>query len=137
MLVLLGLKDDYQHEGRALTEKLDGWAQPSAVKKGGNFVALAQVFKQINAPVGPLGLASLHASTVGIESNDPGDATYSNVESQLASFTSQRDALAAQILALLEAAEFNNQPIPDQQAASLIQAAQSLLSNVQSFANSL
>ena len=137
MLVLLGLKDDYQHEGRALTEKLDGWAQPSAVKKGGNFVALAQVFKQINAPVGPLGLASLRASTVGLESSDAGDATYSFVENQLASFTSQRDALAAQILALLEAAEFNNQPIPDQQSASLIQQAQDLLSNVQAFANNL
>ncbi len=95
------------------------------------------MFKQINAPVGPLGLASLRASTVGLESSDAGDATYSFVENQLASFTSQRDALAAQILALLEAAEFNNQPIPDQQASSLIQAAQSLLSNVQSFANSL
>jgi hypothetical protein len=135
MLVLLGLTDDYQHEGRALTEKLSGWAQPSAVKKGGSFVALAQAFKQINAPVGALGLASLQASTVGLESSDPGDVTYSNIESQLASFTSQRDALAAQILALLEDAEFNNQPIPDQQAASLIQQAQGLLSNVQAFAN--
>jgi hypothetical protein len=137
MLVLLGLQDDYQHEGRALTEELTGWARPSAVKHSANFVALAQAFKQINAPVGPLGLASLQASTVGLESSDPGDTTYSNVESQLTSFTSQRDALAGQILALLEAAEFNNQPIPDQQAAGLIQQAQDLLSNVQAFANNL
>jgi len=137
MLVLLGLQDDYQHEGRALAEELTGWAQPAAVKRSANFVALAQAFKQINAPVGPLGLASLQASTVGLESSDPGDATYSNIESQLASFTSQRDALAGQILALLEAAEFDNQPIPDQQAAGLIQQAQGLLSNVQAFANNL
>jgi hypothetical protein len=138
MLTLLGLTDDYQHEGRALTEELTGWAEPSAVKKGGNFVALAQALKQINAPVGPLALASLHASTVALESGDMNsDATYTSIESQLASFTSQRDALAAQILALLEAAEFNNQPIPDQQAANLIQQAQALLSNVQDFANSL
>ena len=137
MLVLLGLQDDYQHEGRALTEELTGWAQPSAVKRSANFVALAQTLKQINAPVGPLGLASLQASTAGLESSDPGDATYTNIESQLASFTSQRDALAGQILALLEAAEFNNQPIPDQQAADLIQQAQGLLSNVQAFANNL
>jgi hypothetical protein len=135
MLVLLGLQDDYQHEGRALTEKLSGWAQPSAVKQSANFVALAQAFKQINAPVGPLGLASLQASTVGLESSDPGDATYSRIENQLASFASQRDALADQILALLEAAEFNNQPILDQQAADLTEQAQALLSNVQAFAN--
>ena len=65
------------------------------------------------------------------------DSTYASIESQLAFFTSQRDVLAAQILALLEGAEFNNQPIPDQQAANLIQQAEALLSNVQNFANSL
>lgn len=135
MLVLLGLTDDYQHEGRALAEKLSGSAQPSAVRKSAEFVALAEALKQIDAPVGPFGLASLQASTVGLESNDAGDATYSNVETQLASFTTQRDALAAHILSLLEAAEFHNQPIPDQQAASLIQQAQALLSDVQAFAN--
>jgi hypothetical protein len=80
MLALLGLTDDYQHEGRALVEKFTGWAQPSAVKKSANFVALAQSLKQINAPVGPLGIASLHAATVAIESNDLNDATYTNIE---------------------------------------------------------
>lgn len=138
MLTLLGLTDDYQHERRALTEELTGWARSSAEKKGGNFVALAQALKQINAPVGPLALASLHASTVALESGDMNsDVTYTSIESQLATFTSQRDALAAQILVLLEGAEFNNQPIPDQQAANLIQQAQALLANVQNFANSL
>jgi hypothetical protein len=38
MLTFLGLKDDYSHEGRALVEKFDGWAQPSAVKGSSNFV---------------------------------------------------------------------------------------------------
>jgi hypothetical protein len=138
MLSLLGLKDDYSHEGRALTEKFSGWAQPSAVKKSANFVALAQILKQINAPVGPLGLASLHASTVAMESgNDQDDSTYTNIENQLASFTAQRDALAAQITALLEGAEFNGTPIPDATAASLIQQAQDLLSSVQAYAGGL
>jgi len=138
MLALLGLKDDYQHEGRALVEKFSGWAQSSAVKKSANFVALAQALKQINAAVGPLGLASLHASTVALESGSAGDdSTYAAIESQLASFTTQRDALAAQILAQLEASEFHNQPIPDAVAASLIQQAQALLSNVQSYASGL
>ncbi len=135
MLVLLGLTDDYQHEGRALTEKLDGWAQPSAVRKSANFVALAEALKQIDAPVGPLGLASLQASTLALQSNDAGDATYDSVESQLASFASQRDALAAQILALLEGAEFGKTPISDQQAQQLIGQAQSLLGSVQNLAN--
>jgi hypothetical protein len=138
LLTLVGLKDDYPHEGRALVEKLTGWAQPSAVKKSANFVALAQVLKQINAPVGPLGLASLHASTVAIESgNAADDSTYASIENQLASYTAQRDALVAQILPLLEAAQFNGTPIPDATAADLIQQGQNLLSSVQSYADGL
>jgi hypothetical protein len=138
MLTLLGLKDDYQHEGRALVEKFTGWAQPPSVKKGGNFVALARALKQINAPVGPLGLASLHASTVALESgNAQDDSTYTSIENQLDSYAQQRDALAAQILALLDAAEFDGTPIPDATAASLIQQAQNLLSSVQTYAGGL
>ena len=138
MLVLLGLQDDYSHSGRALTEKLSGWAQPSAVKKSGNFVALAQVLKQINAPVGQLALASLHASTVAIESGSSlDDSTYASIENQLVSYTAQRDGLVAQILPLLEGAEFNGTPIPDSTALSLVQQAQALLSSVQSYAGGL
>jgi hypothetical protein len=137
LLTLVGLKDDYQHEGRALVEKLSGWAQPSAVKKSSNFVALAQILKQISAPVGPLGLASLHASTVAMESNTTNDTTYTDIESQLASYTTQRDALVAQIVPLLEAAQFNGKPIPDAIAANLIQQGQNLLSSVQSYAGGL
>jgi hypothetical protein len=136
-LTLLGLKDDYQHEGRALVEKFTGWAQPSAVKKSAKFVALAQVLKQINAPVGPLGLASLRASTVAIESNDPSDATYTSIENQLVSYGAQRDALEAQILAVLEGAEYSGTPVPDATANSLIQQAQALLSSVETFASGL
>jgi hypothetical protein len=138
LLTLVGLKDDYQHEGRALVEKMSGWAQPSAVKQSANFVALAQILKQISAPVGPLGLASLHASTVALESgNAADDSTYASIENQLASYTAQRDALVAQIVPLLEAAQFNGKPIPDATAANLIQQGQNLLSSVQSYADGL
>jgi hypothetical protein len=137
-LTLVGLQDDYQLDGRALVEKFTGWAQPSAVKKSGNFVALAQVLKQINAPVGPLGLASLHASTVAMESGDTNnDSTFTSIEGQLDSFRVQRDGLVAQIVPLLQAAEFDGTPIPTATANSLIQQAQSLLSSVQAYAGSL
>jgi len=132
MLVLLGLKDDYAHEGRALVETFDGWAVPASAKKNGSFVPLAQALKQIDAPVGPLALASLQASTVGLESNDAGDAAYTSVENQLISLTTQRDAVAAQILALLEAAEFEGTRISQQQAKQLIQQAQALLATANS-----
>jgi len=138
MLTLLGLKDDYSHDGRALVEKFDGWAQPSAVRNSDNFVALARVLKQITAPVGPLGLASLHASTVALESgNSQDDSTYTSIENQLVSFTAQRDAIVAQIQPLLEAAEMNGTPIPDKVANNLIHQAAALLANVQAYANGL
>jgi hypothetical protein len=137
MLTLLGLKDDYSHEGRALVEKFTGWAQPSAVKHSANFVGLAQALKEITAPVGPLALASIHASTVALESNTKDDSTYTSIENQLADYTSQRDALVAQILPLLEAAELSGTPIPDSSATSLIQQAKNLLSSVQAYAGSL
>ena len=138
MLTLLGLKDDYQHEGRALTEKFTGWARPAAVKKGGTYLALAQILKQIDAPLGPLGVATVHASTVAMESGDVNsDATYTSIEGQLAAFGAQRDALVAQILPLLEAAEFDGTPIPEATAQSLIQQAQTLLSSVEAYASGL
>ena len=137
MLTFLGLKEDYSHEGRALVEEFSGWAQPSAVKQSANFVALAQALKQINAAVGPFGLATLHASTVALKSNDQDDSTYTSIENQLSSYVAQRDALVAQILPLLEAAQFDGIPIPDSTAQSLIQEAQNLLSSVQHYSDGL
>ena len=36
MLSLLGLKDDYQHEGRVLAEEVEPWALPDAVSDDGD-----------------------------------------------------------------------------------------------------
>ena len=131
ILVLLGLKDDYIHAGRALVEVLKGWAIPSSVRKHGDiFLELAQVYKKINAPLGELGLNSLRISTHAIESNTAGDSTYTNLENQLLSLAAQRDALATKIIGLLEGAEFNGQPINLHQAHSLISQAQDLLDQV-------
>jgi len=138
MLTLLGLKDDYSHDGRALVEKFNDSAIPSAVKRSDNFVALARALKQITAPVGPLGLASIHASTVALASgNAMDDSTYTNIENQLTSFTAQRDALVAQILPLLEGAEMNGTPIPDDVARHLIRQADRLLFDVEAYSGSL
>jgi len=131
MLTLLGLKDDYPHDGRALVEELTGWAQPSAVKKSSSFVPLAQIYKQIDACVGQLGLASLKVSTTALESGSSSDdSSYTNLESQLGSISSQRDALAAQMIALLENAAFNGKSFNEQQAEQLISQGQALLNAV-------
>ena len=130
IMTLLGLTDDYSHDGRTLVEDLTGYAQPSAVKKSSSFVALAQIYKQLDACVGQFGLATLGISNRALESNTSGDNTYNTLENDLISFGNQRDALAGQMIALLEGAEFNGQVINEQTAQQLISQGQALLNQV-------
>lgn len=136
ILTLVGLTDDYTHDGCARVETFTGWAIPPAIKKSSSFVPLCQALKQINAPVGPFGIASLQASTAGIESgNATGDSEYAYVEGQLSSLTSQRDALAAQMISLLEGAAFHNQPIDDAKATQDIVFATDFVTGMQALAS--
>ena len=134
LMVLLGLKDDYSHDGRALTEDMSGWARPASTKKSGGYIKVAQTYKQIDAAVGQFGLATLQASTRAIESNSAGDSTYSNIENQLISLTNERNALAAQMITALEGAEFNGQSISEQQAQSLVSQGQALIAEANALA---
>jgi hypothetical protein len=112
ILSLVGLKDDYTHDGRLLSGALDGFAVPDAVRKaGGNFKKLAAAYKQLNAPFGTFAMNTLTASTHGLASNDAGDATYNSIEGQIQTLTTQRDDLAAHIKAALDAATFDNTPL--------------------------
>src|SRR5262249_41282489 len=97
-------------------------------------IRLAQIYKQINAPVGELGLASLHISTKALESNEIGDVTYTALENQLISITTQRDALAAQMSKMLEKAAFDGKPINELQAILLIAQGKALLNSVNAIA---
>jgi hypothetical protein len=127
ILDLVGLKDDYIHDGRLISEILQGYSRPLAVKKSGSFIALAQMYKQLNAPFGEFAMDTLKSSTFALASNDAGDATYNSVEGQIQSLTSQRDAVSTQMKALLEGAAFNGQAFSDSQAQALIAQGQSLL----------
>jgi hypothetical protein len=127
ILNLVGLKDDYIHDGRLISEILQGYSRPLAVKKSGSFIALAQTYKQLNAPLGEFAMDTLKSSTFALSSNDAGDATYNSVEGQIQSLTSQRDAVSTQMKALLEGAAFNGQAFSDSQAQALIAQGQSLL----------
>lgn len=73
------------------------------------------------------GTYTLRASTNAIRSHSPGDRTYARVESQLAQIGDERDALAAQIIQLLDGAAFDNRPIDHQQAKRLERQARALL----------
>src|SRR5437667_2559503 len=63
ILDLLGLKDDYIHDGRVISEVLQGYSRPLAVKKSGSFITLAQIYNQLNAPFGEFAMDTLKAST--------------------------------------------------------------------------
>jgi hypothetical protein len=135
ILSLVGLHDDYTHDGRLLSGDLSGYAIPAAVKKNlTGFTQLADAYKQLNASFGTFAMNTLKASTHALASNDAGDSTYNSIEGQIQSLTSQRDALAAQIKAALDGATFNNQPLNSAQVQSWLSQAQSLQSQAAALA---
>jgi hypothetical protein len=130
MLALVGLQDDYAHDGRVLFEALDGSAlPPSFSERLDTLLRLGRLYKQINAPFGQLGLTSLKVSTAALASNTPLDATYTTLENKLAAWGARRDALASQMRAILDAA-VNRSPINEGQAEDLIEQGQTLLNQV-------
>jgi hypothetical protein len=135
MMLLLGLKDDYTHEGVALVPYLQNSAIPQSLRGNGNtYLALTQVYKEINAPVGPLGLKALTISTAALSTTNP--TTYSNLENELSAILTARNHLASQMIPLLEGAEFSGQHINPKQADSLVDQANALLSLVSADAQS-
>jgi hypothetical protein len=137
VLALTGLQDDYAHDGRVLIEEFDGWAVPAAMRNGrGLLLQMAQRYKQIDAPLGHLGLATLDVSTRALASDSPGDAAYADLENQLIAINTQRDAIASQMIAVLEASEFSGVQIGKDQVRSLIAQADALLAQVDALAAS-
>jgi hypothetical protein len=133
VLTLVGLKDDYVHDGRVLVENLDPNVLPNSLKDSlFTYTALAQAYKQINATKGPLGVNSLVAANRAITSDD---AAYNKFLTQIGAVTTERDALATQMIALLNGAAFANQPIRfDGPTLDLIVQAQILNAKVQGMA---
>ena len=120
ILNLVGLKDDYIHDGRVVTEILEDYAIPQASRKSAGFSLLAAIYKQLNAPFGAFAMATLKASTKALASTDPDDATYTSIESQIQLLTTQRDALANEIKQQLNGAEFNRNNIGALETLTLI-----------------
>src|SRR5205085_2051598 len=98
---------DYYVTGGSATCSLDP-AVPPALQSGGEdraaYIQLAQLYKQLSAPVGAFGLRTLQASTLAMKSTSPGDGVYTCVESMLKAVGRQRDVVAGLILDLLNGA---------------------------------
>jgi hypothetical protein len=129
MLSLLGLRDDYLHDGRVILEPLQASSVPRSLRAHrATLLRLGAVYKQLNAPFGLFASATLAASTHALASGGPaGDSTYTAVEGRIASLTAARDALARQIRALLDAAAFGGQAVNEQQAKRYIQQSVTLI----------
>jgi len=129
MLGLVGLKDRYVHDGRVLIGQLHAWAVPQTLRAHRETLRrLGEVYKQLNAPFGAFGMHTLAASTMAIESGSSADdSNYTSLELQIAELTSQRDALASQIRAALNAAASGEAAINEQQAKHWISQARALL----------
>lgn len=132
MLALLRLRDDYPHQGRVLFEALDPTALDASARASlGPLTRLGQVYQQINAPLGDLGLKTLAISTRAIASGDnQNDRQYASREAELTAIAASRDALAAQMSTILEGAVFANLPVDPAQIQSLLDQGNALLARV-------
>jgi hypothetical protein len=130
-LSLLGLRDTYPHQGRVLIEMLTPNVLPRALREHEEtLLRLGRLYKQINAPVGALGLASVKMSTSGLESGTAGDEVFRRTEASLTALTASRDALARDIESVLEDAEFAGRQPDEDRVADLIDRAEQLLEQV-------
>ena len=126
MLKVLGLRDDYSGQGRVLSEIL----QPQVARAGlraKSTMRMARVYKQLESPVGELGLQTLAASTGALTAGDPGERIFKQCSSQLDKLASRRDAVAEQMLSLLNGAAFGHRAIDPAQARLLTAAGEEIL----------
>ena len=108
MMYLTGLKDDYEHDGRVITEILSA---PNGALRGSAVARLGACYKQLNSSVGQFGAFTLQADTKAIESSSPGDFRYLITDKALTALDRVRDALALTIKSQLETAAFSDQSI--------------------------
>src|SRR5262249_15494745 len=131
MLALLGLEDDYAHDGRVIVEQLDPEYLPEPLRtnpSGRGYQRLALIYKQLNAPFGELSMASIEYTTAQIQTDKA--LVYNSYLDTMANFTTRRDALAAEIRKLLEEAAFDEAPIEQAKADPLIEQARELIAEM-------
>ncbi len=129
LLYLTGLRDDYQPDGRVITQIL---ANPNRALSDPAVTALGECYKQLNSSVGQFGAATLTASTNAVDSTSPGDATYIHINQALTGLDKVRDALAGRIKGELAAAALRDTPVPG--APAQIAACQGLIGAAQHLA---
>lgn len=132
MMALLGLKDDYVHDGRVLAEWINQGALSSGIRQHQeNFVDLVVIFKQLNAPLGELGRSSLVFANRSITGTDQ---TYAQYLTKIGDITTERNKLADEIKAALNGAAFGNAAIDEGSEEDLGNRARALIDRVKQIA---
>jgi hypothetical protein len=130
IMTLARLTDDYVHDGRVLFEILTEGALPDSLRDHRVTLArLAAAYKQINAPLGKLGLRTLTGiSTQALK----GDHTaYAALEDKIVDLTKRRNEIALKMITILENASFHGQEINEEEAGHLIEQAEDLLESIE------
>ncbi len=129
LIALTGLTDDYAHDGRVLFEALEHRALPHTLDSDQKLLnELAEAYKAINAPRGVLGRKTLGISTRALKGDD---ATYAALEARLTDITNRRNAIAEEMIEILEGAAFHHQEVNPGQARRLIERANELIDSVE------
>jgi hypothetical protein len=128
VLALLGLVDDYVHDGRVLTE----WIEPSSLapQLRGNqtsFLDLAHAYKALNAPLGKAGTNMLALSTQAVQGSDQ---DYASFVAMLDGATHARDLLAQEIKSRLDEAAFGDKPVNVARTTYLARSARALVQSM-------
>jgi hypothetical protein len=134
ILYLAGLSDDYRSDGRVLIESIQNGSLRGALSNATQdtlFRVLAVSYKDINAPLGPFGRDTLTASTKGLSGDD---TTYAAIEAQLDALTTRRNALASEMISLLDATAFHGHVLDAHTTFFLAHAAVLLLSDAHTLA---
>jgi hypothetical protein len=132
VMALVGLTDDYVHDGRVVAEFMNEGALPQGIRKSReNFVELAQVFKQLNAPKGELGRASLVWSNHSVTATDK---IYARYLKRIGDITADRDQLASRIKTVLNNAGFHGQPVDEEAEDGLGHRARAMIEQVKDLA---
>jgi hypothetical protein len=129
LMTLVGLSDDYVHDGRVIVEAIEPHALSKTLRgeTAEAYARLARVYKQLNAPFGALGLDSLAVATRAIDGDD---ASYASYLSNIQRLTEDRDALALEIKTALDGAAFQGRRLREDDAEHLSRRASRLIETV-------
>jgi hypothetical protein len=128
LLALTGLRDSYLHDGRVISEALQAAAEPPGIRNAvAAYESVAASLKQLDAPVGKLGILSLSAATRALASDSAGDGAYRLFLARIQGFSERRDSVADRMLRALDDAAFAGRSLDSGTAAAMVDQADELL----------